>query len=59
MQNLFGTIITMFGIEIVLLSEGDVLEGSLHISAEAIVDHIENQGSFPQDCYWRLEGDDQ
>jgi hypothetical protein len=49
----------MFGIEIVLLSEGDVLEGSLHISAEAIVDHIENQGSFLQDYYWRLEGDDQ
>ncbi|CAK9863189.1 unnamed protein product [Sphagnum jensenii] len=58
-QNLLGMIITMFGIEIILLGEGDVREGSLHVSVEAIVDHIENQGSFPRNCYWHLEADDQ
>jgi hypothetical protein len=49
----------MFGIKIVLSGEGNVLEGLLHVLAEAIVDHIENQGSFPRDCYRHLEGDDQ
>lgn len=58
-QNLLRTIITIFGIEIVLLGNSNVQEGSLHVPAKAIVDHIENQGSFLPDCYRHLEADDQ
>jgi hypothetical protein len=36
-----------------------VQQGSLRILAVAIVNHIENQGSFTRDCYERLETADQ
>ncbi len=66
MQNLFGTIIAMFEIEI---SDADnseareddayVQQGSLRIPAVAIVNHIENQGSFACDYYKHLKVADQ
>ncbi len=66
MHNLFGTIIAMFEIEIGD-TDGDeaheddayVQQGSLRILAMAIVNHIENQGSFACDCYECLEIADQ
>jgi hypothetical protein len=36
-----------------------VKQDSLHIPTLAIVNHIENQGSFSRDCYERLEEGDQ
>jgi hypothetical protein len=65
-QNLFGTIIAMFEIEIGDADGGKareddayVQQGSLCISAVAIVNHIENQSSFTRDCYERFEATDQ
>ncbi len=66
MQNLLGTIIAMFEIEIGDADSGEareddayVQQGSLRILAMAIVNHIENQGSFVRYCYERLEAADQ
>ncbi len=36
-----------------------VQQGSLHIPAVAIVNHIDNQSSFTRDCYERFEAADQ
>jgi len=65
-QNLFDTIIAMFEIEFgdadgseARKDDAYVQQGSLHISAVAIVDHIKNQGSFARDYYERLEAADQ
>jgi len=61
-QNLLGTIIAMFEIEIGDTDGSEarednayVQQGSLRIPAMAIVNHIENQGLFAHDCYERLE----
>ncbi|CAK9258550.1 unnamed protein product [Sphagnum jensenii] len=68
-QNLLGTIMSMFKIEFGAVDDGEACEenghdryvhqGSLRIPTEAIVDHIENQGSFARDCYESLEAADQ
>ncbi|CAK9223747.1 unnamed protein product [Sphagnum troendelagicum] len=60
---------SMFKIEFGAANDGEaceenghdhhVLQGSLRIPTEAIVDHIENQGSFTRDCYESLEAADQ
>ncbi len=39
--------------------EAYVQQGLLRIPAMAIVNHIENQGSFMRDCYEHLEATDQ
>ncbi len=57
-QNLLGRIIAMFGVEIVLPCDDDE-DSSLRVLAMVIVHHIENQGSFPRDCYCFLEAVDQ
>jgi hypothetical protein len=64
-QNLIGTIIAMFDIEVDDADGEDALDDgtyvqqdSLHIPTVAIVNHIENQGSFSRDCYERLEEGD-
>jgi len=70
MQNLIGTIIAMFDIEVDsevdnadsedALDDGTyVQQDSLCIPTVAIVNHIKNQGSFSRDCYERLEESDQ
>jgi hypothetical protein len=66
MQNLLGTIIAMFEIEIGDVDGSEareddayVQQGLLRISAVVIVNHIENQGLFVRDCYKRLEAADQ
>jgi hypothetical protein len=65
-QNLIGTIIAMLNIEVDSVVGDDALDDStyvhqdsLHIPTVAIVNHIENQGSFSRDCYERLEEGDQ
>jgi hypothetical protein len=62
-QNLIGTIIAMFDIEVnsddALDDNTYVQQDSLHIPTVAIVNHIENQGSFSRDCYECLEEGDQ
>jgi hypothetical protein len=65
-QNLLGTIITMLNIEVDSVDGDDALDDgtyvqqdSLRIPTMAIVNHIENQGSFSRDCYERLEEGDQ
>ncbi|CAK9872570.1 unnamed protein product [Sphagnum jensenii] len=67
-QNLLGTIMSMFKIEFGAVDDGEACEenghdryvhqGSLRISTEAIIDHIENQGSFARDCHESLEAAD-
>ncbi len=66
MHNLLGTIIATFEIEIGDTNGGEAHEddaymqqGMLRILAMAIVNHIENQGSFARECYERLETADQ
>ncbi len=66
MQNLIGMIIGMFDIKVDsadgenALDDGTyVQQDSLRIPTVAIVNHIENQGSFSRDCYERLEEGDQ
>ncbi len=66
MQNLLGTIITMFEIKIGDVDDDEareddayVQQGSLRIPTVAIVNHIENQGSFMRDYYEHLEVADQ
>ncbi len=61
-QNLIGTIIAMFNIEVDGTDGDDALDDgtyvqqdSLRIPTMAIVNHIENQGSFSRDCYEHLE----
>jgi len=65
-QNLLNTIIAMFEIKFSDVDSDEACEdnayvqqGSLRILAVAIVNHIENQGSFVHDCYERLEAVDQ
>jgi hypothetical protein len=65
-QNLIGTIIAMFDIEVDSVDGEDALDDgtyvqqdSLRIPIVAIINHIENQGSFSRDCYERLEESDQ
>jgi len=65
-QNLLDTIIAMFEIEIGDADGGEaheddayVQQGSLHILAVAIVNHIENQSSFTRDYYKPLEATNQ
>ncbi len=65
-QNLLNTIIAMFEIKFSDVNSDEACEdnayvqqGSLRILAVAIVNHIENQGSFVHDCYERLEAIDQ
>jgi hypothetical protein len=65
-HNLLGTIIAMFEIEIGDTDGGEahkddayVQQGLLRIPTMAIVNHIENQGSFACDCYECLETTDQ
>jgi hypothetical protein len=60
---LIGTIMTMFSIEIIEEIKGGDNEGTSdyvnfeqwHIKVESIVAHIEDKGSFPQQCYKKLE----
>ncbi len=66
MQNLISTIIAMFDIKVddadgedALDDDTYVQQDSLRIPTVAIVNHIENQGSFSRDCYERLEEGDQ
>jgi hypothetical protein len=69
LQKLLRTVIKMFGIEIIQRGDvGDSDDGeddaylqhcSLRVRALAIVNHIDNQGSFPRDCYQRLVEADQ
>ncbi len=66
MQNLIGTIITMLNIKVNGADGDDALDDgtyvqqdSLRIPTVAIINHIENQGSFSRDCYERLEEGDQ
>ncbi len=61
-HNSLGTIIAMFEIECgdadsdkAREDDAYVQQGSLRISTVAIVNHIENQGSFVRDYYERLE----
>jgi hypothetical protein len=63
---LISTIIAMFDIEVDSGDAEDALDDgmyvkqdSLRIPTVAIVNHIENQGSFSRDCYERLEEGDQ
>jgi hypothetical protein len=59
----------MFGIEIIQRGDVDdsdggedvayVQHGSLRVRALTTVNHIDNQGSFPRDCYLRLVEADQ
>jgi hypothetical protein len=65
-QNLIGTIIAMFDIEVDSANGEDALDDgtyvqqdSLRIPTVAIVNHVENQGSFSCDYYERLEEGDQ
>jgi len=65
-QNLISTIIAMFNIEVDDADDEDALDDntyvqqdSLRIPTVAIVNHIENQGSFSRDCYEHLEEGDQ
>ncbi|CAM6023396.1 unnamed protein product [Sphagnum balticum] len=65
-QNLIGTIIAMFDIEVDSTDGEDALDDgtyvhqdSLHIPTMVIVNHIENQGLFSRDCNERLEEGDQ
>ncbi len=66
MQNLISTIIAMFDIEVDDADGEDALDDNTYVQQDflriptvAIVNHIENQGSFSRDCYERLEEGDQ
>ena len=64
LQNLIGTIVTMFDIEIVDTNEAledsaYVQQGSVRIPTETIARHIEDQGSFVRNLYVLLEAADQ
>jgi len=60
---LIGTIMTMFSIEIIEEIKGGDNKGTSdyvnfehwRIKVESIVAHIKDQGSFPQQCYEKLE----
>ncbi|CAK9208548.1 unnamed protein product [Sphagnum troendelagicum] len=65
-QNLISTIIAMFDIEVDGVDDEDALDDSTYVQQDslriptmAIVNHIENQGSFSRDYYERLEEGDQ
>ncbi len=65
-QNLIGTIIAMLNIEFNGVDGDDALNDGTYLQQDflripivAIVNHIENQGSFSRDCYERLEEGDQ
>jgi hypothetical protein len=62
-QMLIGTIMTMFSIEIIEEIKGGNNEGTndyvnfeqWRIKVESIVALVKDQGSFPQQCYEKLE----
>jgi hypothetical protein len=66
-QSLIGSLISMFDIEIVQPRDGGdddddisyVYHKTLRIPTEAIVAHIEDQGTHPRECYQRLATADQ
>jgi hypothetical protein len=60
---LIGTIMTMFNIEMIEELKGGDNEGTSdyvnfeqwRINVDLIIAHIEDQGSFPQQCYEKLD----